>query len=284
MSSAVHAHLAAGTGSRRYHVPNLERALSVLETLSQQRTGLTAAELVDALTVPKNSIFRITMTLLNLGYLRRNEATKRFSLSPKLISLGYAAVAPPNLREASIEAMKSLRDLTRETVLLGTLVDDEGVVLEQVASPEPIKFLVDAGTRFPLHTSAPGKVILAFLPEFERESILRRLELTRFNERTITTREALMDDLKAAYGAGFAVDRAEEIDGVHCLSAPILDHRGHPVAALWVTGPSFRLTEKHFPEIALLVMEHAKQISNNIGFNGTGVRNPEVRIQKRTRR
>lgn len=281
MSSTGHARHDAGTGTRRYHVPNLERALSVLETLSQQRAGLTAAELVDALAVPKNSIFRITMTLLNLGYLRRNEATKRFSLSPKLISLGYAAVAAPNLREASIEAMRSLRDRTRETVLLGTLVDDEGVVLEQVASPEPVKFLVDAGTRFPIHTSAPGKAILAFLSDAERGAILRRLKLTRFNERTITTLKALRDALDVAHGAGFAVDRAEEIDGVHCLSAPILDHQGRPVAALWVTGPSFRLTEKHFPVIARVVMEHAKQISNNLGFNGSGVKKSAVRIQKR---
>jgi DNA-binding IclR family transcriptional regulator len=256
-------------GLSRYHVPNLERALEVLETLAQQRGGMTAAELVEALEVPKNSVFRITMTLLNRGYLRRDEVTKRFSLSQKLISLGYAAVAVPELREVALEVMRSLRDRTRETVLLGTLVEDQGVVLEQIASPEPVKFLVDAGTRFPIHTSAPGKVILAFLPDDEREAIIQRLNLTRFNDRTITTQQLFRDELQRARSAGYAVDRGEEMDGVHCLSAPILDYHGTPVAAVWVTGPSFRLKESQFPSLAEVLIDHARQISSRLGFSVT---------------
>ncbi len=256
-------------GGSRYHVPNLERALEVLETLAQRRVGMTAAELVEVLDVPKNSIFRITMTLLNRGYLRRDEVTKRFSLSQKLISLGYAAVAVPELRDVALDVMRSLRDRTRETVLLGTLVEDQGVVLEQIASPEPVKFLVDAGTRFPIHTSAPGKAILAFLPEVEREAIMQRLTLTRFNERTITSPTLFLEELQRVRAAGYAVDRGEEMDGLHCLGAPILDYHGTPVAAVWVTGPSFRLKESQFAGMAEVLMEHARQISSRLGFTIT---------------
>jgi DNA-binding IclR family transcriptional regulator len=251
-------------GDADYHVPNLERALVILEFLAGN-PGEGVSGIAEALRLPKNSVFRICMSLLRHGWLLRDDATKAFHLSRKLLALGYAATNKHTVVENAIDVMRELRDLTKETVLLGTLIHTEGVVLEQVFGLHPFKFMVDAGTRFSLHTSAPGKALLAYLPEGEREDVLRSLRLTRYTERTITTLPALRKELEAVRACGYALDHAEEIEGCHCVGAAILDHHNNPVASIWMTGPGSRVPPASFPVIGKLVKEHADRISGRLG-------------------
>ena len=249
----------------RYHIPNLDRALTVLELLANHPEGLGLSEMVRELQLSKNSIFRITQTLFDRGYLQKDEGSKRFTLSAKLLSLGYRAVSEINLVEKSLDVLRALRDHLKETVLIGTLIDNELVVLEQVLGLHPFKFMIDVGMHTTLHCNAPGKCILAFLPSDRQETILGQLRLNRYTAHTITTRKGLERELQQIRQCGYAVDRGEQIEGVHCVSAPVLDRRKFPVAAIWATGPSDRMTEKSFAEIAPMVMDHANQISHRLG-------------------
>ena len=255
----------AASSRGRYHIPNLVRALAVLECLGGRPAGLTGAEIAAALKLTKNSVFRITRTLLDHGYLLREEDTRRFVLSRKLLALGYAGVGEQNLVEKALDVMRSLRDATRETVILGTLVGDKGMALEQVPGLHPFHFSVDPGNRLHLHTSAPGKALLAFLPEAERGALLSRMALPRFNRRTITRKDALRREMERIRACGFSVDRAEEFEGVHCVAAPVLNQAGHPVAAIWTTGPSDRVPLRSFDAVGRLVREHARRISRRLG-------------------
>jgi DNA-binding IclR family transcriptional regulator len=254
----------ATNGDANYHVPNLERALVIMEFLSQN-PGAGVSRIAEALRLPKNSVFRITMSLLRHGYLLRDDATKAFYLSHKLLALGYAATNKHTVIENSMDVMRELRDATKETVLIGSLLGTEGVVLEQVFGSHPFKFMVDAGTRFSLHTSAPGKALMAFLPEPERETVLQSLKLTRYNTRSITSLDALRAELSSVRECGYGEDRAEELEGVHCLGAPVLDRHGYPVASIWVTGPANRIPLESFPALGKLVKEHAARISSRLG-------------------
>ncbi|MCY3020414.1 MAG: IclR family transcriptional regulator [Planctomycetota bacterium] len=254
----------AGNGDSDYHVPNLERALVVMEFLAQN-PGAGVSRIAEALRLPKNSVFRISMSLLRHGYVLRDEETKAFFLSHKLLALGYAATNKHTVVENSMDVMRELRDKTRETVLLGALLGTEGVVLEQVFGSYPFKFMVDAGTRFSLHTSAPGKALLAFLPAREQETVLRGLKLTRYTARTITTLSALRAELQRVRECGYGEDRAEEIEGCHCVGAAILDQHNYPVASVWLTGPSNRVPLDSFPRLGELVKEHAGRISSRLG-------------------
>lgn len=258
--------LAVELGDSPYQVPNLERALLILEALSSSRSGLSLSELAVGLGVPKNSVFRITLTLVNHGYLHRDPVSKRFSLTRKLLALGFAALSESSLLEKAGDVMRSLRDATRETVLLGTLLDAEGIVLDQAPGTHSFKFHVDPGTRFRLHSSAPGKAILAFLPLPECEALLERMALTRYNERTLTTRPALLHSLEEVRKLGYALDRAEEYEGVHCVAAPVRDPAGYPVAAIWLTAPSSRLPGAALAQLGPSVSEHAARISQRLGY------------------
>jgi IclR family acetate operon transcriptional repressor len=150
--------------------------------------------------------------------------------------------------------------------LIGTLVDDHGVVIEQVPSDQPVKCLIRIGHQFPLHSAAPAKAMLAFLPEAEREAIVARMTFPRFTERTITDPDRYREELTEARRLGYALDRGEELSDLTCAAAPVLNHRGYPIAGIWVTGPASRMPIDQLPKIGELVAEHVASVSMRFGY------------------
>jgi DNA-binding IclR family transcriptional regulator len=239
--------------------------MRVLELLAEHPEGMNLVEIAAALGLPVNSTQRIGLTLCELGYAQRDPLSKRFFLTSKLLSVGCRGLAEQSLVERAMDVMRELRDAVRETVLLGVLNGDEVVCLEQVLSLHAFKFSVDPGLRAPLYSSAPGKVLWAFLSDADREAMLQRIELVRFTANTITSRDVLREELARVREQGYATDRGEGLDGCHCVAAPVVDHRGYPLAAIWVSGPAHRLGEPMFPEVARLVIEYARRISQRLG-------------------
>lgn len=249
----------------KYHVPNLERALNILQILSRKPRGMTQKELIDALEVSKNSVYRITMTLIEHGYIARDETTRRYFLTRKMMILGASAMGDSNLVEHSIDEMRKLRDRVDASVYLAVLEGTKGIILEQAIGGSPFKFSVDLGSRFNLHSGAPGKALLAYLPENECEKLLSKIKLTRFNERTICTKSSLRAEMKKIRTCGYATDLAEEFEGCHCAGSVILDHRAYPIAMIWATGTSFNLTADRLDAVGEQVKETARTISRAFG-------------------
>ncbi|UDQ97980.1 IclR family transcriptional regulator [Lentisphaerota bacterium WC36G] len=250
----------------KYHVPNLERALKIIELLADHHHGMSSSDIASTLEIPVNSAFRITMTLYNNGYLERCETSKKFSLSRKLLSIGYTACGEGSLIELSIDVMRELRDKVKETVLVGSILDNQGVVVENLTGLHPFSFVARVGTRFNLHTAAPGKAIMAYLPERELNGLLDSFSFEKFNERTITSKAGFIKELDFVKEHGYGIDRAEEFDNCHCIAAPIFNHGGHPIAAIWVTGPASRLKESNFEQLGKQVIEAAEKISKKMGY------------------
>ncbi|WP_339733209.1 IclR family transcriptional regulator [uncultured Gimesia sp.] len=252
--------------TEKYHVPNLERALKILEYLSKRLEGVTMSDVSVALEIPKNSSFRILNTLLAHGYVLRDEKTQKFRLSGKLLGLGSKGTGAEQLLENAFDVLRRLRDESGETTLVGRLIDQEGVVLGQVGSNHPIKVFVELGTRFPLHVAAPAKAMLAYLPTAEQKAMLSGLTLKKYTERTITSLSKFKSEIKKARKLGYAVDWGEEVEGINCVAAPIFDHSGYPIAAIWITGPETRINHLKFENLGSLVMKHASEISARMGF------------------
>ncbi len=250
--------------SEKYHVPNLDRALSILELLSRHPKGLIKNEITKALSLPANSVYRITTTLVNRGYLGHNEKTRRLSLTTKMMDLCISVVDDESLVDKSWDVMCKLRDLTTETVHLETILGNEGVILEEAKSLHSLRYTVGPGVRFELHAPAPGKVMLAFLDEKSRSHIISNMKFTRFTDKTITDRDKFLAELKKVAKQGYALDLAEIIEGTHCVSAPIIGKNDRAVAALTVSGPAGRLPENKLKEIAGQVIIHADQISRKL--------------------
>ncbi|MFN7625632.1 MAG: IclR family transcriptional regulator, partial [Pirellula sp.] len=165
-------------------------------------------------------------------------------------------------------AMIALRDKTRETVQLGVLSGLEGVIIDQVEGLEPLRISVDLGLRFSLHNNAPGKLLLAYSPVEQRNTLLARIKLPPTTSRTITTKSELLAECNRILECGYSFDFAESDEGIHCVAAPIFDANETVVAALWVSGPAKRLPKSKFRELGAQVSATSSRISRTIGGLG----------------
>jgi DNA-binding IclR family transcriptional regulator len=255
------------TSSReRYRIPILDRALDLMELLSTAPDGLTLTEMTESLAMPKNTVFRIATSLTLRGYCEREERTKRFRLSRKFLKLGHLAIGGEGLIRAAGPVLTALRDATGETALLGTLSGSNGIVLDQVASSHPVKVVVEIGHAFPLLTAAPAKAILAFLPPVKREELLREIVYKRRTRHTITSARAYGKELEEVQRLGFAMDRGEESETYLCAAAPVMGFRGEPVAAIWISGPSDRISIASLPKLGRMVKSKAQELSAILGY------------------
>ncbi|WP_395730336.1 IclR family transcriptional regulator [Prosthecobacter sp.] len=235
-----------------FSTPSLDRALAVLQCLGGNPHGLTLSEIAESLTLSVNFVYRVTQSLVSHGYLVR-DAEKRFSVGSAMLKLCQPVIDDVPLTEAALPAMRWLSDQTGEAAHLGILSGSEGIVLERVIGRAMIKFYVERGTRFPLHTSGPGKVMLAFKPESERDDIIAGMKFERFHPWTISNRKDFLQCLDQVRNTGFATDVGEHLEGHHCLAAPIFDAEGNAIASLWITGPSQRLSEERMLKLAAVV-------------------------------
>lgn len=249
-----------------YNVPNLERGLMVIELLAIKKNGLTLAEITEMLSLTKTTAFRVVSTLIFKNYLQKNETTKKITLSRKMLTLGISSMNEQSIVEMSIDVMRALRDELKESVMLGVLLENKGTILEQVSSSYPVKLFVEQGTQFYLHSSVGGKCILAHLPTDQRDKILKKLTLTKFTKNTIVSKKIFREELNEVKKLGYAFDNGEDIQGIHCIGAPIFNEHGYPVAALWITAPHGRLPHDEFNSKGKIIAKYALEISVKLGY------------------
>lgn len=227
-------------------VPNLQRGMAVLEYLAAHNRSATITELAERLDIPTASVFRIAAALDDMGYLARDPVSKRYTLTNRMLLLGQPRGRDRGLVESALPPMRGLRKATGETTQLCCLVERDTVILEQLLAVHPFKYSVDLGARCPAYSCAPGKAMIAAMHEDDRENLIARLRFKRFTPTTITTRDAFRKELAETARRGYALDRAEGLDGIHCVAAPIRDRNGSPVGAITIAGPAGRIRARDF--------------------------------------
>lgn len=250
-----------------YKVPNLEKGIAVLEYLSVNPKGNSLQEIKTALDISQTTAYRILNTLVRLDYLNYNEESKRYKLSLKLLNLGFRSLNEHNLLETVVPRLRDLRDHVKETACFGVLGDEKGIFIEQAQGHHTFRFILSPGKPFELHCSAPGKAIMAYLPNTVRERYLSYMKFTRYNARTITDRETYLEELEKVRLQGYALDNEEELSGVICIGAPVFNYTGYPCGAIWISGPKDRLTREILKSSVKSIKDIAAQISSELGYS-----------------
>ena len=161
--------------------------------------------------------------------------------------------------------MRELAERTKETVFLTIIVNNQIHCLEQVEyGNSRLIFSLQRGVYHPLHCGACAKVLLAFLPEKEIDSFLRRATLTRYTENTITDPVKLKENLKEIRESGYAFSDQEVDYGARAIAAPIFDAQGQVIAGLGVGSPAHRMEGEKLEEMKRLVIEYAKAVSSEL--------------------
>jgi IclR family KDG regulon transcriptional repressor len=246
-------------------VKSVFRAVQILDVLGSEGER-SVTEISKRLNYPKSSVHEIVSTLLEAGILEKDNDRNRYSLGLKLFELGKQAQANLEISKAAIPSLRGLQVQLDETVHLTVLDGNEVLYTECFESTKRLRTYSVIGIRAPLHCTAVGKAILAYLDEGEVDNFIRTMGLPRFTENTITDRKRLNAEMRKIRDCGFAIDDMEHEDGVRCVGAPVRNHMGEIVASISVSGPSQRMTFSRLKEIAPLVMDRAGEISRRLGY------------------
>lgn len=250
-----------------YKVPNLEKGIAVLELLSENQSGMTLQELKNKLEISQTTAYRILNTLVRLGYLHYDEMSRIYRLTKKMLAIGYRSIHEHNLLEVVLPQLRKLRDEVKETVCFGVLGESKCLFVEQANGLHPFSFVLTPGKEIELHCSAPGKAIMAFLPENIRKTYLDKMTYGKYNSRTIDNEHDYLKELEEIKRAQVAFDREEELTGVMCIGAPIFDYDAYPCGSIWISGPKDRMPEELINVFTNKILDIAQSISLELGYS-----------------
>jgi DNA-binding IclR family transcriptional regulator len=242
---------------------SVARALRILLRLGQGPAGL--EELANALGVHKSTVLRLLRTLAEERFVVR-DGSHLFRLGPRVIELSSRAL---DQREVRLVAASHLAAFNRDhgrTTHLAVLEGDEALYVDKLESRDKIQMYSRIGLTAPLHCSAVGKVLLADLPETERDAVVSRLAMTATTANTITDRDALRAELQTVRRQGWAQDREENERSINCVAAPVRDASGRAVAAVSVSVPTVVLDYEGLLDLVPGLVEVTNAISADLGW------------------
>jgi DNA-binding IclR family transcriptional regulator len=252
------------------YVQSLERALSILEVMAQEGAPVTVTELSEKVNLKISTVHRLLTTLGHRGYVEQVPDSSKYRLGLKLLELGSAVLSFSDIRTVARPYLEELVANCNETANLAVLDGRDVVYIDQVESHNLIivKMFAQPGNRGPVHCTASGKALLAYLPADRLEQILAEAELTRFTHETITDVGSLKKELERVRQDGYAMDWGEMEEQVRCIAAPVFNHEGKAIATISVSGPGNRITTYYMKnELAEMVKRVAAKISFKMGFN-----------------
>jgi IclR family transcriptional regulator, pca regulon regulatory protein len=204
---------------RRQSLQSLERGIAVIQVFSRERPALTLSEVARLTGITRATARRILLTLEEVGHVRSDG--RLFSLTPRVLSLGWAYLSSLNLWEAAQPLMEELSERTNESCSAATLDLPDVVYVARMPTRRIMTISLGVGSRLPAHCTSIGRVLLAGLPDAELDAFIAGAELEAFTEHTITDRARLRAAVDTVRAEGWAmVDQELEI-GLRSIAAPL---------------------------------------------------------------
>lgn len=240
-------------------VQSVDRALLLLELLAQSGGRLPISDLAARSGLSLGTVHRLLSSLAARGYVRQ-DPDRRYALGTALLPLGDAATRL--LSSWALPFLSRLAEVCGETSNLAVLEDDHVTYVAQAPGRHRMRMFTEVGRRVLPHSTAVGKVLLAWQDEEQVSRIVTRLGLPPRTPGTVTTPDAFAAELAAVRERGWAVDDEEEEVGVRCMAVPVGPGPG-AVAAVSVSAPASRL-EVGQPDVVQALQQVAAQIARSV--------------------
>ena len=247
-------------------VQSVDRALSIIEVLSDYEDGMGVTEISSKINLHKSTVHRLLLTLIHKGYVEQNPITNKYKLTLKLFELGNKLVDKMDILSVAKPYLEKLRELTNEVVHLVVREGVEIVYIDKVESENKIRMHSRIGSRGPLYCTSVGKAIMAYLPEEEMEKVWEKSNVEKLTKYTITELDKMKETLKKIRQEGYALDEEENELGIRCIGAAIFNHKGNVCGAISVSGPSIRVTKEKLEGFKEYIIEYSNKISKELGY------------------
>ena len=241
------------------------KSFQILDLFTNKRHTWGVRELAQELNANKSTTYRLMATLCDLGILKKNEETDKYSLGLKLFELGNRVHLNQSIISKVHPILEEVANKITETVHLGILKDHEVIMIDRVESEQGLKLNSSIGTISPAYCTGLGKVLLAKLSEEELKQYFKQVNLIALTPYTIKSKIKLKKALNEIQEQGFALDREEKEIGLICLAVPIYNMNRHIFGALSAAGPSTRFDERKLKEYLKILRSGAREIGIQIG-------------------
>lgn len=244
---------------------SLDRGLRVLEVVAASSGLISLAEIARRTGLHRSTGHHLLQTLVSLGYLRQDAATRGYELTAKLFKLTGRTWTPEQLGTVAAPIVAEVARATGEGASLAVYRSGVVTIVAKSDPEDPVRVAQDIGEARPINATAVAKAIVAFLPQPEVASLLARIKYERYTPKTLVTREALEAELRRVRVAGCATDDEEHIEGIRCLAAPVFTYSGQVVASLCVVGPKSRMTRQKLRALRAPLLAFAQTLSERLG-------------------
>ena len=239
--------------------------MSLLNILSIARAPMTFTELLRAGNLPKATLHRILATLMREGLLRHDTYSKTYQLGFRLLELANEVWSDFDLRLAAQDELIRLRNVLGETAQLAVLDGDSIVLIASEEAGRDVRLTSKVGLRLPIHATALGKVIVAYLEPQKQIELLQSLTLKAYTDHTLTTIDTLRRELDLTRARGYGLEYMEFDRSFAGIAAPIFDIEGRPIGAVSLVGAPTQLDAARAHGLSSTLIGAARTISHNAG-------------------
>lgn len=246
-------------------VQSVDRAISVLEILAR-RGEAGVSEVAAEIDVHKSTAFRLLGALEGRGLVEQATDRGKYRLGFGLIPLAGAVSDRLDVTRQGRPVCERLATELGETINVAVLQEGWAVNVDQALGPSTVSTHNWIGRLTPLHCTSSGKILLAHLPAPRRAALLAASGMEQLTSYTVTAAPGLDAELADVRARGYAVAVEEYEVGLNAVAAPVFDRAGEVVAALSVSGPSYRLTEERMTGLITPLTAGAAEISTRMGW------------------
>lgn len=246
---------------------SLQRGLAILAAFTPEKPLLGVSDLAEQLGMTRSTTHRYISTLESMRYLVQDRTSRKYRLGVRVLDLGLAVLNSMELRDVARPFMEQLCERSGHTVNMAVLDGQDIVYVERVRSRSGIDLHLFVGSRLPAYCTSMGKVLLAYLPKAQLDTVLDGTHFEQKGPRTITSREALMVNLQMVRQLGVAMNDEELARGLRSIAAPIFGQNGAVVAAVNMAVHATELSfQQVLNELGPMLIETTTQISAHLGF------------------
>jgi len=255
----------SNTSGRAGGVQSVERAISVLEVLAR-RGEAGVSEVASEIAVHKSTAFRLLGALEEGGLVEQTGHRGKYRLGFGLIPLAGAVTDRLDVIQQGRDVCVRLAAELGETVNVAVLQEHYAVNVDQARGPSTVATHNWTGQLTPLHCTSSGKVLIAHLDPARRARLLTVSGMSALTPHTLTGAERLDQELARVREVGYAVAVEEYELGLNAVAAPVHDRSGQVIAAISVSGPSYRLDEPRVRRLVAPLLAGTAEISRRMGF------------------
>lgn len=241
------------------------KAVEIMKELAMSEEGMSLTEISNKLNYGVSSTYHLLNTLKLCSIIEQDKKNKKYRIGIGLFRISGMAKRQNVLANIAQPYLDKLRLMVDETSNLVVLDGNEVLYIAQSESSQLLKMFTQLGAKVPLYCTGGGKLLLAYKSRKYQESILNTINFQKYTKNTLSTIDDLLEEFETIKKQGFAADKEEREEGITCIAAPVFDCYGEAIAAMSLSGPTYRLSEKGLESVTAKLVMIAKELSASLG-------------------